>query len=157
MQKMRWIMVGGMLALWLWAIAPTIAIAQTQSAYQGNQAMGQPASLVAPDPKLEINIYPQPNTRKPRVGFGVNGDPVVVLEQTGSNGGTIWNRIQFADAPDSEGWVQLEYLSIASTDSQAQGNQSNPRLGGYMGNQSGGRSPASGTQNQQQAQPQNYR
>lgn len=123
---------GVLLSLWLWVIAlPAIAAPATDS-YQSNQAMSQPASLVAPDPEMEIDIYPQPNTGEPRVGYGMNGDAVRVLEQTGSNGGTVWNHIQFENAPDSEGWVQLEYLSIASTDRQEPRSQSRPS-GGYMG------------------------
>lgn len=159
---MLWrIMSGILLSLWFWTVAgPAIAApadASSQSSqYQSNQAMSQPASLVAPDPEMEINIYPQPDTRKSRIGYGLNGDAVRVLEQTGSNGGTVWNRIQFEQTPDSEGWVQLEYLSIQSPDQQVQGNQ--PRSpGGYMGgSKSQQRSSGQAQTYYQQDQQQNY-
>jgi len=157
------VLVSVLCGVWLWAIATPPAIAQTaiaqiQNSYQGNQAMGISASLVAPDPDMEIDIYPQPNTRKPRIGYGINGDPVVVLEQTGSNTGTTWNRIQFEGAEDAEGWVQLEYLSIQISTQQDQGYQSNANPDRYMGNRSSRQQQQSSLQDKyQRNQQQNYR
>ena len=142
MQKLFSVLVGGLVVLWLWAIAPSSAAAQAQESYLSNQGMEQFASLVAPEPEMKINIYPRPGTRQSPIGYGVDGDAVVVLEQTGSNEGTVWNHIRFENAPDSDGWVQLEYLSLQSGEQQSQGSQGNARTGGYMGNRSSQQSGA---------------
>ncbi|MGP1386572.1 MAG: SH3 domain-containing protein [Thainema sp.] len=131
----------------LFGLAIPHALAQPS---QSNQAIHQPASLVAPDPEMEINIYPKPDTRTARVGFGLSGDPVTVLEQVGSNSGTTWNRIQFEGATEAAGWVQLDYLSLQSSDQQG---QSNPASGGYLGN----RSSQQAQQSRQQSSFQRYR
>lgn len=158
MRNMQRVIIGLILGGWCWVIATPVVLAQTDSGYQGNQAMHQLASLVAPDPDMEINIYPQPNTRKPRVGYGINGDAVTVVEQTGSNGGTTWNRIQFEGSPESAGWVQLEYLSIQPAHQQEQGNSSNPQPDTYLGNQSSSQDASSSRQQQYQSdQQRNYR
>ncbi|MEO1349987.1 MAG: hypothetical protein AAFW84_14485, partial [Cyanobacteria bacterium J06635_15] len=52
--------------------------------YQGNQAINQPATLVSPEPTTEIAIYPKPEPRQRRSGYGIGGDRVTVLEQVGS-------------------------------------------------------------------------
>ena len=136
MQRLNSALIGCLLGLWLWAIAPIPAMAQTQTYAASNQGMEQSASLVAPEPEMKINIYPRPGTRQSPIGYGVDGDAVVVLEQTGSNEGTVWNHIRFENAPDSDGWVQLEYLSLQSGEQQSQKSQGNTRTGGYMGNRS---------------------
>jgi len=136
MQKLFSVLVGCLMVLWLWAIAPSGAVAQAQESYPSNQGMEQSASLVAPEPEMKINIYSRPGTRQSPIGYGVDGDAVVVLEQTGSNEGTVWNHIRFEGAPDSDGWVQLEYLSLQSGEQQSQSSQGNARTGGYLGNRS---------------------
>lgn len=128
------IILGLALCVTCWAIAPTLAYAQADGAYLGNQSMQIPASLIAPDADMKIAIYPQPNTRQPRIGYGLNGDPVIVVEQTGSNDGTTWNRVQFEGSPDAEGWVQMEYLSIQPAESPPSTSQANGQPDRYLGN-----------------------
>jgi hypothetical protein len=134
MQKLYSALMGCLLGLLLWTIAPASEAAQTSGDYPSNQGMEQSASLVAPDPEMKIDIYPRPDTRQSPVGYGLNGDAVVVLEQTGSNEGTVWNHIRFEEAPDSEGWVQLEYLSLPSGNQQLPRQSGTPKSGGYLGN-----------------------
>lgn len=99
----------------------------------GNQALNRPAVLVAPEPDVEIAVYLRPETGKKRVGYGVNGDSVTVLEQVGDNQSTTWNHIRFANPPYAEGWVQEEFVSqsAAATPNQSQAvtAESNPYLG----------------------------
>lgn len=109
---------------------PVGAIPAEQSSPAANLA----ARLVAPDPNGEISIYPQPDTRQPRLGYGRNGDQVTVLERIGRNDGTTWHRIQFLAPSQAQGWVQGEYLSIPDQH-QGQRNQSRPESGGYLGQQ----------------------
>lgn len=146
-----------------WAIAPGHVFAQTDGAYVSNQAMALSASLVAPDPAMEIPIYPEPSQRQPRIGYGLNGDPVTVVEQTGSNDGTTWNRVQFKGAEDAEGWVQSEFLAIQQQASPQATQQGNATPNRYLGNRRG-RSPSASqpfypqhNQQHQTDQRRNYR
>ncbi|MEO0536993.1 MAG: hypothetical protein AAF215_24430 [Cyanobacteria bacterium P01_A01_bin.123] len=91
--------------------------------YQGNQAINQPARLVSPEPETEIAIYPKPEPRQRRIGYGIGGDRVTVLEQVGSNQGTTWNHIRFDAPPYAEGWVQEEFVSFQAADSANPGQQ----------------------------------
>lgn len=152
------IILGLVLCLVWWALAPTFSYAQADGAYLGNQSMQISASLIAPAPDMKIAIYPQPNTRQPRIGYGLNGDPVIVVEQTGSNDGTTWNRVQFEGSPDAEGWVQMEYLSIQSAESPQSPSQTNGQPDRYLGSRSAQqRSLPFPPTYQQQDQPRNYR
>ena len=104
-----------------------------------NQNMNQPAVLMAPDPNVEIGIYAKPSRKEQKIGYGVGGDRVMVLEQVGSNEGYTWNYIRFNNPPYAEGWVRTDYLSfqlllIPPIDTP----QMEPSLrpDGYLGNQS---------------------
>ncbi|MBD2460953.1 hypothetical protein H6G89_07840 [Oscillatoria sp. FACHB-1407] len=106
-----------------------------------NQAMHQSALLIAPDPDAQINVYPRPDTRKRRVGYGMSGDRVTVLEQVGSNEGLTWNRVEFEAAPHLKGWVREDFIRLRQSsdrpDSQQsnQSNQQNYRSNERYGNQ----------------------
>lgn len=85
---------------------------------QSNQALNQAALLVAPDePNRQINIYPKPDAHARRLGHGLNGDRVTILEQVGSNEGYTWNYVQLDTPPHLEGWVQQQFISLQSNPS----------------------------------------
>lgn len=108
---------------------------------QSNQAMNQPAMLFAPDPDLQISIYPKPDSHQRRIGYGLSGDPVTVLEQVGSNAGYTWNYIQFDPPSQLEGWVQQDFIALQATPDRSVLNKtSNQRReynsgDAYLGNQ----------------------
>ena len=115
-----------------------------------NQAINQSASLVAPEPDAKITIYLRPDANRQRVGYGVNGDTVTVLEQVSDNQSVIWNHVRFDDAAEAEGWVQAEFLSLAAADGPGQNQSQSQQMSDgnspltstgtrYLGNQ---RSPA---------------
>ncbi len=81
------------------------------SSNQSNQSLNQPSVLVAPEPSFKINVYPQPGIEKRRVGYGLGGDRVTVLEQVGSNEGSIWKHVQFADSSKLKGWIREEFVA----------------------------------------------
>ena len=97
------------IALWLFPVASILA-ADNQS----NQSMHQSALLVAPDPRDRISVYPQPNTRHRRVGYGMSGDQVTILEQVGSNDGYTWNYVKFDAPPYLKGWIREDAISQAT-------------------------------------------
>lgn len=112
-----------------------------------NQAINQAASLVAPEPDAKITIYRQPEANRQRVGYGVSGDTVTVLEQVSDNQSVIWNHVRFDDEAAAEGWVQSKFLSLTATDRPSQRQQMADGNGSftapgtrYLGNQ---RSPSS--------------
>lgn len=80
------------------------------SSNQSNQSLNQPSMLVAP-PSFKINVYPQPGIEKQRVGYGLGGDRVIVLEQVGSNEGFIWKHVQFTNSSKLKGWIREEFVA----------------------------------------------
>ncbi|PSN18052.1 hypothetical protein C7271_14535 [filamentous cyanobacterium CCP5] len=100
--------------------------------YGNNQPMQQSAYLIAPEPDTEIAVYLQPKADQQRVGYGMAGDAVTVLERVSDNQSLTWHHIRFANPPYGEGWVQGEFISAEAgqqTSSQGQGDR-------YLGNQS---------------------
>jgi len=91
--------------------------------------MNQPSVLVAPEPNFEIDVYPKPGTDKQRVGYGVGGDQVTVLEQVGSNEGYTWNYVQFAGASALKGWIREEFVVSEFQKGRQSQNGSNQRSG----------------------------
>lgn len=102
--------------------------------YSGNQSIDRPASLVAPEPDAKIAVYLRPEA-KSRVGYGVNGDAVTVLEKVSDNQSVTWNHIRFDNSSQAEGWVQEEFMSSkADTPGQTPG-QSQQMTTGQMAQQ----------------------
>lgn len=143
-----------LMALVLW---PAASWAAGYQGNQSNQAIQQPARLVAPEPDAKIAIYPQPDTRKRRIGYGMGGDAVTVLEQVGSNQGVTWHRIRFdndaANDAAAEGWVQGAFLLLqTASEPSRQGAQTadsgNRYLGGQAQSSYQNRSPSSSQQTQ---------
>ncbi|MGB7416825.1 MAG: hypothetical protein WA902_21695 [Thermosynechococcaceae cyanobacterium] len=135
-------------------IALTITITSPAWAadYQGNQAR-KPAALVAPEPDTKISIYSNPEAGQGQTGFGKSGDAVTVLEQIGSNQGTLWNRVRFDNPHYVEGWVQDQFVSLQSAEKQANQLQQSEQQGDrYLGNQSPTQQNRSQTYSQQNQQ-----
>jgi hypothetical protein len=99
------------IALSLTIVAPFVFADGNLSSNQSNQSLNQPSVLVAPEPSFEINVYPQPGTKKQRVGYGLGGDRVTVLEQVSSNEGYIWKYVQFAGSSKLKGWIREEFVA----------------------------------------------
>jgi len=76
-----------------------------------NQSLNQPSVLVAPEPDFEINVYSKPRTDKKRIGYGLGGDRVTVLERVGSNEGYTWNYVQFSSSPTLKGWIREDFVT----------------------------------------------
>jgi hypothetical protein len=102
--------------------------------YQPNQAIQQPASLIAPKPEAKISIYPEPGTQQRRIGYGKSGDAVTVIERVGGNQGIIWNHIRFEASPYAEGWVQDQFLSFPGAERSKPQNQRTNQGDRYLGN-----------------------
>lgn len=96
----------------LLAVVPS-ALAAGVSFNQSNQDMNQSGVLVAPAPDFQINIYGQPDTHKPSLGHGLAGDPITVIQQTGSNEGYTWDYVTF-DNTSLKGWVRGDYVAPSS-------------------------------------------
>lgn len=109
--------------------------------YSRNQALDQPASLVAPEPDAKITVYLRPEASKSRVGYGANGDAVTVLEQVSDNQSVTWNHIRFDNPPYAEGWVQEEFMLLKGGDapdqSQRQSQRQQQMTKGNSGDNSG--------------------
>lgn len=100
-----------LLFLFILGVTPSLAAGNNN---QSNQDINQPATLISPEPSFKINIYPQPNLDSQRIGYGLGGDPVMILEQVGSNNNDdLWDLVRFENAAKIEGWVRQKYVSVA--------------------------------------------
>lgn len=93
---------------------------------QSNQNINRPALLIAPDPDFQINVYPKPDTDKRRVGYGLGGDTVTVMEQVGSNQGYTWNYVRFEKSPQLEGWIREDFVEMQENVGKAFRNENHP-------------------------------
>jgi hypothetical protein len=106
-------------AILLLGVSPSTLAAGNQN--QGSsQALAQPAMLIAPNPEFKVNVYPKPTLDQPRIGYGLAGDHITVLEQIGSNEGYAWNHVKFDAPPYIEGWVAGNFISILNADHRSQ-------------------------------------
>ncbi len=112
------------------------ALAKEVGNQSNNQDLNQSAMLVAPEKDFQIAIYAQPNAQQQRIGYGLSGDRLRLLQQVGSNTGKIWNLVRFENPPYAEGWVSGEYLSIPKSiqnpNNPAQKKEVNGYLGGFQ-------------------------
>ncbi|MEO1619964.1 MAG: hypothetical protein AAFU53_02905 [Cyanobacteria bacterium J06632_3] len=89
-----------------------------------NQALNESAILTAPEPDAKITVYLQPEANEKKVGYGVNGDVVTILEQVSDNHSLIWNHIRFDNPPYAEGWLQETFLTLNGSSPGASPNTS---------------------------------
>jgi len=117
----------------VFCIFSNLWISPAAIAFQSNQDLNQPATLVAPDPNFSIKIYDQPALGKKELGYGLSGDAVTVLQQVGSNNSQSWYLVKFDNEAKTEGWVSENYISVgapvppSSPSGQYLGNLSNQR------------------------------
>jgi hypothetical protein len=97
--------------LWIGLAIPVMAANN-----QINQAMNQPATLISSEPNFEIGVYPKPSSSPKRIGFGLGGDRLTILEQVGSNEGDTWDYIRFENPKQVEGWVKDEFVVLQEGD-----------------------------------------
>jgi hypothetical protein len=139
-------------------IAPLMA-----SNNQSNQAMDRPAILISPEPSFEIGVYPKPSSSPKRIGFGLGGDRLTLIEQVGSNEGDTWDYVRFENPKQIEGWVKDEFVALQEGDRFVPKVQNAPSIRPNLqpfnpqGNSFGGKqSFASGRNSYQQNPQQNY-
>lgn len=102
---------------------------------QSNQDLHQPAMLIAPDRDFQISVYAKPEPHQQRIGYGMGGDRVTVLEQVGSNEGYAWNFVQFDRDANLAGWIQDNYVSLAPNETPQPQSQSSSSRRSWQSNQ----------------------
>jgi hypothetical protein len=118
----------------VFALLIGLAIPVMAANNQSNQAMNQPATLISPEPSFKIGVYPKPSSSPKRIGFGVGGDRITILEQVGSNEGDTWDYIQFENPKHVEGWVKDEFVVLQEGDRPALRVRQNSRQPDLQGN-----------------------
>ena len=118
---------------------------------QNNQGGDRLATLKAPSANFEISLYPKPDSKLDRLGFGLSGDEVTVLEQMSSNKRFSWYRVRFDNPPYVEGWMEGKYLMFINQDNVAKPSISDKNR--YLGNHA---SPTNSQANQQQGNQRQY-
>lgn len=67
------------------------------------------AQLIADQPESQINLRSQPTTTSDAKGYGLVGDPVMLLRSTEASDGT-WYFVKF-DESGAEGWVRGDFIN----------------------------------------------
>jgi hypothetical protein len=70
-----------------------------------NQEIYQSALLISSEPGTPLAIYPDPSREQSPLGYGEEGDKILVLEKIYSNDGNPWDRIRLLTSPQLEGWI----------------------------------------------------
>jgi hypothetical protein len=114
----------------LWTLGGSALAAGKQS----NQGLDRLATLTADSPNFEISVYPQPDRKLDRLGYGLSGDTVTILEQMSVNRVFSWYRIRFDNPATTEGWIEGKYLTFINADHAAPDAAPAPDL--YLGQRS---------------------
>lgn len=99
-----------------------------------NQGSDRLAVLTASSPNVEISLYPKPDPKLTRLGYGLSGDKVTILQQMASNQQISWYRVRFNNPPYVEGWIRGNYLVFINQNSGSV--PIIPDKNRYLGNQS---------------------
>ena len=104
---------------------------ESQNNQQGSDRLG---TLTAPSPNFEISLYPKPDPKLERLGYGLSGDRVTILQQMASNPNLSWYRVKFNNSPDVEGWIKGDYLIFINQENDSP--LSIPDKNRYLGDRS---------------------
>jgi hypothetical protein len=94
------------LGLWFPLTIPVLA----------NQEIYQSALLISSEPGTPLAIYPDPSREQSPLGYGEEGDKILVLEKIYSNDGNPWDRIRLLTSPPLEGWIADVYVKREKSD-----------------------------------------
>jgi len=81
-----------------------------------NQEIYQSALLISSEPGTPLAIYPDPSREQSPLGYGEEGDKILVLEKIYSNDGNPWDRIRLLTSPPLEGWIADVYVKREKSD-----------------------------------------
>ena len=99
---------GAIACLGLW-FPTTLSVWADQGIYQS-------ALLISSEPGTPLAIYPDPSREQPALGYGEEGDKILVLEKIYSNQGNPWDRIRLLTSPPLEGWIADVYVKRENSD-----------------------------------------
>jgi hypothetical protein len=71
----------------------------------------QASQLIAAQPGARINLRSQPSTDSTAKGYGLVGDPVMLLRSTQGSDGT-WYYVKFEQS-GAEGWIRSDFINTA--------------------------------------------
>lgn len=69
----------------------------------------QAAQLIAAEPGSQINLRSQPTTNSTAKGYGLVGDPVMLLRSAQASDGT-WYYVKFEES-GAEGWIRGDFIN----------------------------------------------
>ncbi len=96
----------------------------------------QDGVLSARDPKSQINLRESPDPNSQRLGYGLVGDRVEVLEQVPGADDYTWYRVRFYQS-GAEGWIRNDFVQIVPGSSNAGSNEARYQNGYNQGYQTG--------------------
>ena len=85
------------------------------------QDLEKAAVLTSPQPETPIPIVIRPAPHQPINGYGRDGAEIIVMEQVGDvldfdRPTATWSHIRLVDKPNTEGWIQGDYISLIDSD-----------------------------------------
>lgn len=92
--------------------------------------------LRANDPKSQINLREAPDPGSQRLGYGLVGDRVEILEQVPGSDDYTWYRVRFY-VSGAEGWIRNDFVQTIETGSNAGSNEARYQAGYSQGYQLG--------------------
>ena len=107
---------------------------ESQNHHPNHQGSDRLGTLTAPSPNFEISLYPKPDPKLERLGYGLAGDRVTILQQMASNPKLSWYRVKFNNSPDVEGWIKGDYLIFINQENNS--SLSIPNKNRYLGDRS---------------------
>jgi hypothetical protein len=91
----------------------TTAPEPTKTAFPKPIIATQEATLTASDPNSQINLRATPSTTGKRLGYGLIGDRVQVIDQTAAESYT-WYKVRFPRS-GAEGWIREDFVRVGET------------------------------------------
>jgi len=84
------------------------SVSSSQMIAQG--VTGCAATLTANNPYSQINYRSDPSLSGRRLGYGLVGDRLTILDSSAAPDGYTWYKIRFQVAPNAEGWIRGDFV-----------------------------------------------
>ena len=84
--------------------------AVSKSLTTAQNVIGCSATLTASDPYSQINYRSMPSLSGRRLGYGLVGDRLTILDTSLAPNGYTWYKVRFEMAPYAEGWIRGDFV-----------------------------------------------
>ena len=104
------------------SVSPSPSISKSSSVSPSSNVSKSPKSatktsqavLTASNPKSRVNLRATPEATGKRLGYGLAGDQVQVLDKTTGTDGKTWYKVRFIRS-NASGWIRGDLVKLAGT------------------------------------------